>query len=391
MSLTARRNALFLLFALPGVTIASWITRTPDIRELLDAGPAVMGLVLAGLSIGSMAGILASGPLVSRFGTRAVIQSGTVAVALGAVVVGVGSAAGLAWAASLGLCLFGLGMGGGEIALNVEGAEMEALSGKSTLPALHGFFSLGTVVGALAGMVLTAARVPVDIHLGVIGALVFAALLLAIRHVPAQSRAERATTAAAGRPRGARVWRDPRLLLIGFVVLALAMAEGTANDWLPLIMVDGHGFSPTIGSGVYVAFAAAMTVGRLFGGAIVDRFGTAITLGASAVVSAVGILLVSVIDAPAVAAAAVLLWGLGSALGFPVALSAARSSGADSSARVSLAATLGYVAFLVGPPALGFIGEQMGLRTALLFVLGLVAAAVLACPAAGQRTATARR
>ncbi|WP_454130450.1 hypothetical protein [Microbacterium aurum] len=151
MSLTARRNALFLLFALPGVTIASWITRTPDIRELLDAGPAVMGLVLAGLSIGSMAGILVSGPLMSRFGTRAVIQSGTVAVALGAVVVGVGSAAGLAWAASLGLCLFGLGMGGGEIALNVEGAEMEALSGKSTLPALHGFFSLGTVVGALAG------------------------------------------------------------------------------------------------------------------------------------------------------------------------------------------------------------------------------------------------
>lgn len=76
MSLTARRNALFLLFALPGVTIASWITRTPDIRELPDAGPAVMGLVLAGLSIGSMAGILASGPLVSRFGTCADAWSG---------------------------------------------------------------------------------------------------------------------------------------------------------------------------------------------------------------------------------------------------------------------------------------------------------------------------
>jgi fucose permease len=385
VSLNARRNALFLLFALPGVTIASWITRTPDIRDLLNAGTAAMGLVLAGLSVGSMAGILASAPLVARFGTRAVIRAGTVSVALGALVVGGGSTGGLAWATALGLCLFGLGMGGSEIAMNIEGAEVEAILGRSTLPALHGSFSLGTVVGGLAGLLSTAASVPVYIHLGIVAALVFAALLCAIRYVPARPEAERRTNAEPDPPRGLQLWRDPRLLLIGFIVLALAMAEGTANDWLPLIMVDGHGFSVTTGSGVYVVFAAAMTIGRFLGGSFVDRFGTAITLGASAVVSATGILLVSLIEEPVVAATAVVLWGLGTALGFPVALSAAGASGVNSAARVSLAATLGYTAFLVGPPVLGLLGEHLGLRTALLFILGLVVAAAVASPAAGSR------
>lgn len=380
---TARRNALFLLFALPGVTIASWVTRTPDTRDLLDASTAVMGLVLAGLSVGSMAGILASGPLVARLGARPVILAGMSAVAAGAVGIALGSAMGSAWVVAVGLGLFGLGMGGGEVAMNIEGAEVERLLGRSTLPALHGFFSLGTVVGALVGMALTAARVPVAAHLGVIAAAVVAALAVGIRHIPQTSAA--ATTAAAAEAAPVRLWADPRLLLIGFIVLALAMAEGTANDWLPLVMVDGHGFEATMGAAVYVIFAAAMTAGRFAGGAIVDRAGRAVTLGASAVIGAVGILLVSVVDHQLVAVAAVVLWGLGAALGFPVALSAAAESGPNAAARVSLAATIGYIAFLVGPPLLGFLGEHLGLRSALLVVLGLVAAAAFAAPAARDR------
>ncbi|MGO4425643.1 sugar MFS transporter, partial [Streptomyces sp. MCAF7] len=76
------------------------------------------------------------------------------------------------------------------------------------------------------------------------------------------------------------------------------------------------------------------------------------------------------------------LWGIGASLGFPVALSAAGDSGDNSAARVSLAATLGYVAFLVGPPSLGQLGEHFGLRNALFLVLILVVAASFATPAA---------
>ncbi|MFC8743035.1 MFS transporter, partial [Streptomyces olivaceus] len=377
-----RRFAVFALFFLPGLAMASWVTRTPDVRDLLGASTGRMGLVLFGLSVGSMVGILCSGPLVARWGARPVIAAGTLATAAGSGVIGLGAGAGSDAAVALGLALIGLGMGGGEVALNIEGAEVERLLGRSTLPAMHGFYSLGTVVGAVAGMLLTAVSFPVLWHLVVVTAVVLAVLVPVIRYVPAGVGRRTGTGPKerdAARP---AVWREPKLLLIGGIILALAMAEGTANDWLPLVMVDGHGFDAALGSAVYAVFAAAMTVGRFAGGPFVDRYGRAAALCASAVVGALGIALVILVDHQGVAAAAAVLWGIGASLGFPVALSAAGDSGDDSAARVSLAATVGYVAFLVGPPSLGQLGEHFGLRNALFLVLALVVAAAFATPAA---------
>ncbi|MFI0821946.1 MFS transporter [Streptomyces sp. NPDC021098] len=386
VSLGRRRTATFALFFLPGLAMASWVTRTPDVRDLLGASTGRMGLVLFGLSVGSMVGILCSGPLVARWGARPVIAAGTLATAAGSAVIGLGAAAGADAVAALGLGLIGLGMGGGEVALNIEGAEVERLLGRSTLPAMHGFYSLGTVVGAVGGMTLTAISFPVLWHLAIVTAVVLALLVPMIRYVPAGvgRRTGNGNDGATHAQTSARpaVWREPRLLLIGGIILALAMAEGTANDWLPLVMVDGHGFDPALGSGVYAVFAASMTIGRFAGGRFVDRYGRAAALCASAVVGAVGIALVILVDNQAVAATAAVLWGIGASLGFPVALSAAGDSGDNSAARVSLAATLGYVAFLVGPPSLGHLGEQFGLRNALFLVLILVVAASLATPAA---------
>ena len=384
-SLRARRNALFALFFLNGIAISSWVTRTPDVRDLVGASTGQMGLILFGLSVGSMAGILASGPLVARWGTRPVTVVGISAMAVGVAVVGGGAALGSGGVVALGLGLVGCGMGGGEIALNVEGAEVERLLGRSALPAMHGFFSLGTVVGATVGMVLTAVAFPVVVHLLAAAAVMLGGLAVAIRPIPAgvgrRDPAARDADVVSGPP----VWKDARLLLIGGIILALALAEGAANDWLPLVMVDGHGFGAALGSAVYAVFAAAMTIGRFVGGRFVDRFGRAAVLCASAVVGAAGLALVIFADHQWVAAGAAVLWGLGASLGFPVALSAAGDSGPNPAARVSLAATLGYVSFLVGPPVLGFLGDRYGLRSALIVVLVLVAAAAFLAPAAGRR------
>ena len=71
-------------------------------------------------------------------------------------------------------------------------------------------------------------------------------------------------------------------MLIGVVVLAMAFAEGSANDWLPLLMVDGHGFSPTSGSLIYAGFTLGMTVGRFTGGWFIDRYSRVAVVRASA-------------------------------------------------------------------------------------------------------------
>ncbi|MGO1539780.1 MAG: MFS transporter [Leucobacter sp.] len=379
MSATIRRRmwALNALFLVQGLALASWVSRTPAIRDLISASTAEMGLVLFGLSVGSMVGVLSSGRLVARFGARRVSITGVTFVSASMPVVGIGADIGVQIIVAFGLFLFGLGMGVGEIAINIEGAVVEQEAAKPFLHALHGYFSLGTVIGAAFGILATGQQIPVELHLGGAGVVAFVALLWAMTSMPSYTgrvgAAERRSMIGTKRP---AVWKDPRILLIGGIVLAMALAEGTANDWLPLIMVDGHGFSPSAGSAVFMVFAISMTVGRFAGGPVLRRFGRAAVLAASAVFGVIGMALVAFVDHQAVAAVAVVLWGLGTSLGFPVAISAAGDSGPNAAARVSLVATLGYIAFLVGPPLLGFVGEHVGLRYSLIIPMVIMAAAV---------------
>ncbi|MBO1330247.1 MFS transporter [Streptomyces sp. VRA16 Mangrove soil] len=387
-----RRQALFLFFFLPGIAVSSWVTRTPDVRDLLGVSTGEMGLILFGLSVGSMGGILCSGRLVSRFGTRPVIALGTSLIVASMLVVGAGSAVPSAPMVAAGLCVFGAGMGAGEVAVNVDGADVERLTGTAVPPTLHGCFSLGTVIGGLAGMAATAAGLPVVQHLVAVAVIATAILFHALRAVPSGIGLKHGSAGAqAAAPSERQVWRDRRLLLIGGIVLAMALAEGAANDWLPLLMVDGHGVDAALGSLVFVGFAASMTLGRFCGTYFLNRFGRTAVVQASAVSGALGLVLVIFSDNAVVAAAAVLFWGLGASLGFPVALSAAGDSGPDQTARVSLVATIGYVAFLVGPPALGFLGDHYGLRSAMLVVLVFVVAAIGIAPAAGKRNSEVAR
>ncbi|MPY48322.1 MFS transporter [Streptomyces sp. K1PN6] len=298
LAMRRRRRALFVFFFLPGIALSSWVTRTPDVRDQLGASTAEMGLVLFGLSVGSMLGILCSGRLVSRYGTRTVIGLSTPLVIISTAVIAAGSLAHSALLVAVGLCVFGGGMGLGEVAVNIDGADVERAHGISTLPALHGFFSLGTVIGATAGMTATAQRFPVHWHLTLIAFLSAVAFGYAFRAVPVGTgrSPSRPSHSEAAQSPPVRLWRDPQLLLIGLIVLAMALAEGAANDWLPLLMVDGHGLTPALGSLVYVGFAGAMTIGRFGGAFFVARFPRGVIVRVSAVSAAIGLILVIASD-----------------------------------------------------------------------------------------------
>lgn len=375
------RAALFLFMLATGVSMASWVARTPAVRDALDVSTGSMGLVLFGLSVGSMAGVLVSGGLVRRHGGRPVIAVGAGLLVAGLLVIAGGAALEASAGVFCGLALFGAGMGLAEVAFNIEGAAVERTVGRPVLPVLHGCFSLGTVVGALLGMGLTAVRFPVGWHLAAVAVAVAAAGVWTVRAVPAGTGREDAAAGDGERTGGLRaqvaVWRDRRLVLIGLIVLAMAFAEGSANDWLPLLMVDGHGTSATAGSLTFMLFAVAMTTGRFAGGPLLVRFGPAVVVRASAVVAAVGVALVVFSSSALLAGAAAVLWGLGASLGFPVTISAAGEGAKDAAARVSAVATAGYVAFLVGPPSLGFLADHVGLRDAMIVVLVLLGGAAL--------------
>ncbi|MCP2031348.1 fucose permease [Okibacterium sp. HSC-33S16] len=385
--LRRRRAAIFLFMLTVGVGLSSFIVRTPAVRDLVHASTAEMGLILFGLSVGSMTGILSSAALVRRFGARRPILIGGTAFVTGLTLLASMAGLGQGVGVFVGLVGIGLGFGLAEIAINIEGAAIEVASGRSILPVLHGCYSLGSVIGAVAGIGLTAVAFPVWIHLLVVAALALIALLWAIPKIPTTTGRQDAHSSA---PPGLRaqlaVWKQHRVIMLGLIVLALALAEGAAGDWLPLLMVDGHGATPAVGSIVFAAFALAMTIGRFSGEPLIERFGKPTVLRASALVSAAGIALVIFSDNIVIAGLAVVLWGLGAALGFPLTLSAAGESD-DPTTTVGAVASAGYVAFLVGPPLLGFLGEQFGLRGAMIVVLIVVAAAAI--PTSAARTPAA--
>lgn len=370
----ARKLALLSLFFLPGLILASWVSRTPDIRDALGASSGQMGFILMGLSVGSMVGILCSAPLVLRFGTRRVLNVTATATALSMPVIALGAGLPSAVVLAAGLAMSGVAMGAAEVAMNVEGAEIEALEEKPFLPRLHAFFSIGATVGATLGIAFAHYRVPVELHLGCVAVLGFVLVPLALPRIPHGVGTSTDEEVAAPRQ---NLLGDAQLLLVGIIVLSLALAEGAANDWLPLVMVDGHGFDPAIGSASYAIFAGCMSVGRLFGGPLVSRLGNTNVLLVSALAGGLGLALVIFVDNQVVAASAVIAWGFGAALGFPVAISAAGESGPDPARRVAFVATIGYIAFLAGPPVLGLLGELGGLRRALILVLGLCLVAAL--------------
>ncbi|MFI6691175.1 MFS transporter [Streptomyces sp. NPDC050433] len=385
------RSALFLFMLAAGTGMASWVARTPAVRDGLDVSTGAMGLVLFGLSTGSMAGVTASGPLVRRYGGRVAISAGATLIVAGLLVVAAGASASLAGGVFGGLALFGGGMGLAEVAFNIEGAAVERVIGRPVLPVLHGCFSLGTVVGALLGMALTATGFPVGWHLTAVAALIAAAAVWAVLSLP-HGTGKEAAPVTSGRRSGRwgqlRVWRDRRLVLIGVIVLAMAFAEGAANDWLPLLMVDGYHVSGTVGSLTFLAFASSMALGRFAGGPLLERFGRVQVVRISAVTAALGLVVVIVSPSPVMAGAATILWGLGASLGFPVAMSAAGDHPHDAGARVGAVATAGYVAFLVGPPALGFLADHIGLRLTMTVVLALliVASTLAGALDSGRRT-----
>lgn len=228
--------------------------------------------------------------------------------------------------------------------MNIEGAVVEREMNKTVLPMMHGFYSFGTLVGAGIGMTLTALGLTANVHILLAALVAIVPIILAIAAIPDGTGKNSAEENAQGK-KGIPFWRDSQLLLIGVVVLAMAFAEGSANDWLPLLMVDGHGFSPTSGSLIYAGFTLGMTVGRFTGGWFIDRYSRVAVVRASALMGALGIGLIIFVDSAWVAGVSVILWGLGASLGFPLTISAASDTGPDAPTRVSVVATTGYLPF----------------------------------------------
>ncbi len=387
-------TAVFVAFTLSGLAIATWLGRIPSVRDSLGATTFEMGLLVLGMAVGSIGGLTFAGHIVSKVGARRGVQVASVCLAVGLVFAGFAVTYGWGFAAIwVGLIAFGFGNGLVDVSMNVSGAAAEKAGGRTIMPLFHAAFSVGTLAGAGLGALTEALEVPVVLHFAVLGVVVCLVMLAAASRFGDEHRyEEHESTATSPTPVQLtrwQVWAQPSTILIGVIVLGMALAEGSANDWLPLAMIDGHGLDNAAGSAVLTVFLAAMTAGRIAGSPLIDRFGRVPVLRASAAVAVVGLGLLIFVDVIPIAIVGVVLWGLGASLGFPMGMSAAADDPRSAALKVSAVATIGYVAFLAGPPLIGFLGEHIGLLGALLVVFVFIIAAGLASGAARETGAAA--
>ncbi len=379
-SASAAARATYVVFTGSGFGFASWASRIPQVKAALGLSPSAVGLVLLAIAGGALVSMPLAGPIIGRIGSRRTVAAMSLVETAGLLGVALGYRHGVA-VLVLALAVLGFGNGAWDVAMNVQGAAVEQALGRAIMPRFHAGFSIGTVAGALLGAAAIACHVSVTAHLALAAGLVLLGVPQATRAFLPEHHRHSAERAGAGdSARGRPAWTELRTLLVGLFVLCFAFAEGTGNDWISVALIDDHGTAPAVGTLCFALFLAAMTGGRWFGPMLLDRHGRVLVSRLLAGVGAAGALLFALGSTPLAFVGAV-AWGIGASLGFPIGMSAGADDPARSAARVSVISSIGYCAFLAGPPVIGFLGQHLTVARALAaaaVLLGL-AALMAAC------------
>ncbi len=365
--------AVFAVFALNGFMFASWLSRLPLIRDSLGVSPGELGLILLIGAMGSLIALPLSGGVVRRFGTRRTTRLAATVAAAGFTCAVLSVQAGSPAMVATFMFLTSFGISAWDVSMNLQGTVVERALGRAIMPRFHAGFSVGMVTGAGLGALAAALDVPLVWH--VIPAIVVATaatVALARQYLSdgAMVQAASADDQSRGSARRAALaaWREPRTVLIGLMVLAAALTEGSASDWLALSVVHGFDASDALGAIAFGVFVGAMTLMRFAGTRLLDRYGRVVILRICTGLALIGLIGFGLAPTLPMAIVAIILWGFGAALGFPVGMSAASDDPVHAAARVSVVSSIGYIAFLAGPPLLGMLAEHVGYRHALLVI-----------------------
>ncbi len=372
------RVALCAFFALQGFTYASWAVRVPAVKAQTGASAAALGLALLGLSAGAVATMVIAGTLCRRFGSpRITVISGV----LLCVTLPLPALAHSAVALGLILGVFGIAFGCINVAMNTVAVDMVAALRRPIMPGFHAAWSFGGLAGAGIGGLLAP-------HLSPLRHLILIALVSLLAAAAAgQTLLTRAIPPVLADPAPAdsapsgSAWR--RALGTGRVVglfaligLCAAYNEGAIGDWGALHLKQDLGASAGLAAVGYAVFALAEATGRLCGTTLLERLGRTRVLVLGALTACAGMLVAALAPDVWLVLAGFAATGLGVANLFPAAVArAGLLAGPDG---VALTSTLGYGGFLLGPPVIGFLASEFGLRVGLttLSLLTLTAAVI---------------
>lgn len=340
--------------------------RLGDLQLAMGIEEGALGAALVGSGIGTLISLTFASPMLDRIGYRRTLMVG---IALLSAIAGLATFSSGPMVLFLVLIAAGLSIGAIEVVINVEADRTEHMLGRRIMNRCHAFWSFGFFAAGIIGALAKQAGISPQMHLmSMVPIISIATIILLGRMVPA---AERTATAGEAAPKFAK----PSLAILALVAFTLSsmFLEGGAADWSVIFMRDVFTAAPFINGFAFAIGALAQAFTRYYADGFIERFGP--TLVARTLVLTLGLGTIIVVTAvhPFIALAGFALMGVGTSAMFPLAMSAAAQR-TDRPAAINVAALaqMSFVAFLVGPPLLGFIAEHFGVRTAFGICLPLV-------------------
>jgi MFS family permease len=367
LPLRARVGTTAIFFA-NGFGIGSWAAAIAPLKAMLSLSDAHLGVALLAMAAGAILTMPFAGLLAPRLGGTGYVLRYSSAL-FGVCLLLPGLAPNLP--VFFG-CAFLLGASNGlmDVPMNAHATVVERGWGAAIMSSFHAAWSCGGLVGAAVGGLLIHAGASASGQLGAAGV---AVLLMALASVPQMGAGE------LGGKAGAFAW--PERSLIGLCVIALLamLVEGAMTDWSAVYLTSVIGVTPASAAGGYAIYASAMLAGRLCGDNAVRALGRAQVMMSGAGLAAAGILVAVMTASPIAAVGGFCLVGLGLSNMIPAVFSASGAMGSSAALGISMAATVGYGGFLLGPPAIGAIASYGGLRLAfILLIIALLAVVPIA-------------
>ncbi len=365
--LPASRLAVSLIFSLIGFMYANLMARLPLLQEMYDLDNGALSLVLLSISIGSLVSMPITGRIIVQTGSRQLTLWGCVVFICCYPLL---LLTGYYWGLLVFAFLMGMSSGTVDIAMNAQAVLVEGRIGRPAMSSFHALFSAGMMLGAAAGALFTRLEVPLLYHLLSAAAISLATLPWAMRYLIAD-RPDKASLSGSDQPK----WRFRNdLVILGLIAFCCMLGEGAMADWSTNYLVNETAATAFLAPFGLAAFSTAMMVGRFGGDRVRARLGDYKLMRWGALVAFGGLLIVLAPGSAAVSIIGFFLVGIGLATIVPIAYSrAGTTAGMPAGMGISIVSAIGYSGFLIGPPVIGFIGDALGLRTGLIFVLFLFA------------------
>ncbi len=373
-----RVYAAFFLYA---VALGGIFPRLGDLQQALGLTERALGLALIGTASGTLVSLTLAGRWLDRLGHRLVLLVGIPSIA---VAYAVASGASGPLALYLLLVPAGLCIGAVEIVVNLEADRVEHQLGQRIMSRAHAFWSIGFFSAGLLGAGVAQLGVPVQAHLWGLVLLVGAASIWLLRGFEAADHRPHAhadSTVHWVRPTRAT-------LVLVATTLAAMVLEGAGAEWSAIYMRDVFGATPFLAGMAVAIGAGAQAVARWVADGFVDRHGPLRVARTLQLLLGAGAALVLLAPHSALALLGFGLIGVGTSARFPLAMSAAaQATDRPAAQNVAALAQTSFIAFLVGPPLLGWVATSLGIRWSFGITLPLVVLAWWACTAlVPQRT-----